>query len=67
MISSQEATKRAKAIPVPVAGEIIDIKPLEVFCKWMEMNHLVKVQWRGSLLVVAPADRVDRIPKQEDR
>ena len=67
MISSQEATKRAKAIPVPVSGEIIDIKPIEVLCKWMEMNQLVKVQWRGSLLVVAPADRVERMGKQEDR
>lgn len=57
MISSQEATKRAKAIPVPVSGEIIDIKPIEVLCKWMEMNHLV----------VAPADRVERMGKQEDR
>lgn len=67
MISSKEATKRAKAIPVPVSGEIIDIKPLEVFCKWMEMHKLVKVQWRGSLLVVAPAERAAQMDKQEDR
>lgn len=67
MISSHEATKIAKTIQVPAAGEIIEIKSIEVFCKWMEMNGLKKVQWRGSLLVVAPADRVELMEKQEDR
>lgn len=52
MISKAQALKQAMEIPMPQAGEIIKIQPIEVFCAFMELHSLEIREWRGGFVVM---------------
>lgn len=56
-MSKSEAMEKARQIPMPQPGEIINISSVEVFCAFMELHKLEIQEWRGSFVVMrhAPA------------
>ncbi len=52
MISKAQALKQAMEIPMPQAGEIIKIQPIEVFCAFMELHSLEIREWRNGFVVM---------------
>lgn len=45
---------KAKKIPVPEPGEIIQIESVELLCVWMKLNDRKVLRWQGHMLVTVP-------------
>lgn len=60
MMTSEEALKKAKKIPVPEpgSGELVDI-PLEVLSAWMKLNGRKAAGWMGNILITAPDNKAE--------
>jgi len=64
-MTRSEAMEKARHIPMPQTGEIINISSIEVFCAFMELHKLEIREWRGSFVVMRHAPALEAGKEEE--